>query len=460
MRMLTVVCVVLGSVPLLATPAPARPTTCPPVSFTAQADASLLKLSLLDLRPLGLATNVANLTLAPTKARMVSTAAVRSSAEAHYLDASVLGLALPRGPLEARVAQQAPPSAQSPTRNTALAVDLGAAKVGTGTLEAHARWTDPMTCGTQAGPAADATAALADATVLPGSSGPLLRASQNLQSRTATALVAKNNRAASAARAEIGLSKLDLIGNTVTLRVLRQPSLHVTATGHESTTTVDYQAPLLEITAPGLGTKRLETPGQSLDIPLPTTGLPSLLSNLPLNLAPPSTRLRLTLGTPTSTITSREVTASVTTLRLELLTTLTSTSSLTFTSPITLSSTNTNPTSAQTSAHAHASTHAQFSAPARTFAQARTSANAMTSTRSTVLLDLSVGLLSASATAPHLVTSPTSPPACGTPHCTLPVTGLNLGIAVGTGILILILGRFFLLLTTARRSRPSPAPHP
>ncbi|GIH11257.1 hypothetical protein Rhe02_93240 [Rhizocola hellebori] len=396
MRMLTVVCVVLGSVPLLAAPSTAAPG-CPPVSFTASADARLLNFALVDLRPLGLETHVANLTLAPTKAGMATTATVRGSAQAEYLDGSVLGLKLPRGPLEARVAQQAPPANQNPARNTALAVDLGpVGKIGAGSLEAQAQWTDPMTCGTQTGLAGQGAAAIVDAAILPGSSGAMVRASQNLQSRAATALVPKDGRAASAARAEIGLSKLELLGNAITVRVVQPPSLNAIATGRKETSSVEYHSPLLEITAPGLGTKKLDTPGQSLEIPIPTTTLSTILSGLPLRgltLGQHPTLIRLTLGTFTQTITDREVTASATSLRVELLT--------------------------------PGTTH---------------------------LLDLNIGLLTTSATAPPWAAAPTSPPppGCGTPACQLPLTGFNIGLATGAGILVLILGRFLLLLTTRR----------
>jgi hypothetical protein len=65
-----------------------------------------------------------------------------------------------------------------------------------------------------------------------------------------------------------------------------------------------------------------------------------------------------------------------------------------------------------------------------------------------------IGLLPATATAPPGTATPaTAPPAgCGTPGCQLPLTGHNIGIATGAGILILILGRLLLVLA-ARRSR-------
>ena len=246
--------------------------------------------------------------------------------------------------------------------------------------------------------------------MLPGSSGAMVRASQNLYSRAATAMVGKDNRAASAARAEIGLSKLDLLGDTITVRVIQPPSLNVLATGRKETSSVDFHAPLLEISAPALGTRKLDSPGQTLDIPVPATGLSTILSGLPLPALPlpaltlpgrqQTTLVRLSIGTLDQSITDREVTASATSLRIELLS---------------------------------GATHPESS-----------------------ILDLSIGLLGILlATAPPWIATPTSPPpARGTPGCKLPLTGFNIGVAAGVGILILILGRLLLVLTPRRRLRP------
>src|SRR5689334_2783537 len=129
MRLLTVVALVVGSVPAITTPTLASPSTCDTaMPFTASAQADLLKVGLLDLRPLGLKLpEVANLTVASSSAGMTTTAADKSTARAEYLDAAVLGLQLPRGPLEATVTQAAPPSHTEPVRNNALSVDLGIA---------------------------------------------------------------------------------------------------------------------------------------------------------------------------------------------------------------------------------------------------------------------------------------------------------------------------------------------
>src|SRR5581483_10173146 len=202
------------------------------------------------------------------------------TAQAEYIDASVLGLKLPRGPLEATVTQSAPPSHTEPARNNALAVDLGLAKAGTGDLLAHARWSDDMSCGNQVGRAGSASAALLEATVLPGSGGPMVQLARNLSSQAATALVARDGRAASAAAAEAGLASIQLLGNSataVTVKVIHPPQLTAIATGRARTSTVDYQSPLLEISGQGIATQRLDAPGQHGDISVPPTVLGTVL---------------------------------------------------------------------------------------------------------------------------------------------------------------------------------------
>jgi hypothetical protein len=416
MRLLAAL-VVIGSLPVLAPPASAAAaSTCDsPVRFTAHARADLLKVSLLDLRPLGLnLPQVANLTLARSSAGMASDEAVRSRAEAEYIDAEVLGLKLPRGPLEAKVAQIAPPTHDEPDRNNALAVDLGLARAGTGDLLAHARWADGMTCGTQVGRAGSASAALLEATVLPGAGGPMVRVSRNLSSQAATALLARDGRAASAAAAEVGLAGLELLGTgsaAVVVRVINPPQLTAVATGRKQTSTVEYQSPILEISGPGAPTQRLDAPGKTIDIPLPANmlgtvlnGLGALVQTLPVGLSR-ATLLRLSLGQLQKQIGDREVVASAASLRLQLLTVSTA------------------------------------AAPESS------------------LLDLSIGLLSASATAPQWVEPvPAGNPGCGTPACQLPKTGWKVTAAVAAGVMLFVLGRFLLVLTGRRASRRPPGP--
>lgn len=402
MRLLTVVTVVLGSVPVIAAPASAAAMCDRPSSFTAQAQADLLKVGLLDLRPLGLnLPQVVGLTLASSRAGMATDAAVRSNASAQYIDAAVAGLKLPAGPLEARVAQQAPPTHQDAVRNNALSVDLGLAKVGTGDLMAHAEWAEGMACGRQLGRAGSSSAAILEATVLPGSSGAMVKASRNLSSQAGTAILARKGHIAAAAGAEVGLAKVELFGAgaaAVTVRVVEPPQLMAVATGRKETSSVEYKAPLLEISGPGIGTRQLSGMGQAIDLPLPTTALGTVLNGLSLGQVASLTQLgeatmvRLTIGNLEQKITDGKVTASAASLRLQVL-----------------------------------------------------AAGAS-------LLDLSVGLLQVSASAPRL-TEPAPPNDCGTPGCKLPVTGLNIGLAAGVGVVLFLVGHFLLVLAGRRTPR-------
>lgn len=406
MRLLTVVALVAGSVPVVVSPAVAASTCDTPVRYTASASADLLKLGLLDLRPLGLnLPQVANLTLAGTSAGMASDAPERSSARAEYVDASVLGVKLPRGPLEATVAQVAPPTHTEPTRNNALSMDLGVARAGTGDLLAHARWADGMSCGTQVGRAGSASAALLEAVVLPGSGGPMVRLARSLSSQAATALLARDGRAASGAAAEAGLASLELLGNSssaVTVKVIHPPQLSAVATGKAQTSTVDYRSPILEVSGPGITTRRLDAPGQTMDISLPPTVLGSVLSGLVSSLGSlgSATIIRLSLGELRKQISDRSVEASASSIRLQLLT-----------------------------------------------------------IDQTSLLDLSIGVLHVAATAPPLAgTEPTGEPGCGGPGCRLPTTGWKVTAAVGAGVLLLFLGRLLFVLTARRSYRGPSAP--
>lgn len=398
MRLFAVAAIVLSSVPVITTPALAAGCD-QPQNYAAEASADLVKVGMLDPGILGLKLpKVADLTLASTSAHLGATSSVRSSARSEYLSAQVLGLALPRGPLEATVAQQAPPTHQDPVRNNALSIDLGVAKAGTGDLIAHARWADGMACGTQVGPAGSASAAILNVTVLPGSNGALVAARDNLASQAETATVQRNGRAATAAAARISLSSLDIAGGKLTIKVISPPTLMIYATGRAATSTVEYKAPILEITGPGIPRQELTGLGKTIDLPLQTSALGSVLSGLPLPVGlGQNSLLRLTIGDLTQQITDQKVTASAASLRLQVL---------------------------------------------------------VSGTTQAAVLDLGVGLLTASAQAPQW-TDPAplgNPGGCGAPGCKLPLTGLNVGIAVGAGILLFVLGRFLFVLSGRRRA--------
>ncbi|MBB5871333.1 LPXTG-motif cell wall-anchored protein [Allocatelliglobosispora scoriae] len=269
---------VLLTVPILAAPAtPASAAACSPGAFSARASADLVRVGLLDLRPLGLPVGpVADVRVASTSAGMNAKARTQSAAASRYADADLLGLSLPTGPLDKSVAQQAPPTHKAASVASAGAIQLGVARVGLGSLSAHATWAEGMGC-SYAGPAGVSRATVADLTVLPGSRNTsLVRAPQNLTSQAVTGLQLVNGKFAAAAAAEIELADLQLLSNSLGVKVLKPPTLAVIATGNARTSTVDYKAPILEISGDGVRTHRLDSPEKQIEVALP----PSMLARL------------------------------------------------------------------------------------------------------------------------------------------------------------------------------------
>jgi hypothetical protein len=226
---------------------------------------------------------------------------------------------------------------------------------------------------------------------------------------------------ASTAAAELELADLRLLGGAVSVKVLKPPTLTVTATGVAATSSVTYQAPLLEISGAGIQPKTLSTPSQDIELAVPVPGvtetlaaakdlpllagnpLASLLGDLPAVGTPSLGILRLSLGDGKSSISDAGVRASASSLRIQLL------------------------------------------------------VAGASSAKSSAVLDLGLGMLSASASAPCPPSaSPPPPPppsaGCGGPQCPgLPVTGMPpVAYASGAGILLLVLGRFLLLLSRRR----------
>ena len=116
-----------------------------------------------------------------------------------------------------------------------------------------------MSCGTQTGLAGQAAAATS-------SFGPprLLRRHRQRLRKPLQPRRHRDGRqrrlAASAARADIGLSKLDLIGGTITIRIIEPPSLNVLATGRQETSAVDYHAPCWRSPSPASAPKNSTHP--------------------------------------------------------------------------------------------------------------------------------------------------------------------------------------------------------
>ncbi|SDZ35183.1 LPXTG-motif cell wall anchor domain-containing protein [Micromonospora pattaloongensis] len=256
-------------------PAAAAPcaTTAP---YGATATADLVKLGLLDLHPLGLDLGpVADVRIASTSSGMNGTGPVNSQAGARQIDAKLLGVDVPLGPLSQALYQQAPPANAEPATATTLAEDLGVLRLGVGNLKAHATWIDGMECGAETGDASASSSTIVDVDVLPGSDDEaLVRLPGNLTSSTETGLTVSGGAVRSTATARIGVADVRLFAGSeseVTVKVLKPPTLTVGTAGTAASGTVDYTNPILEISGPNIPTQRIEAPGQNIDIALPSS---------------------------------------------------------------------------------------------------------------------------------------------------------------------------------------------
>jgi LPXTG-motif cell wall-anchored protein len=270
---------------------------------------------------------------------------VKAAAAARYLDAALFGVDLPDGPLSRTAYQEAPPRNAKPVTVSADRRDLGVASAGAGDMSAYATWHAGLACGTKPAEATRTSAAVAGADVLAGPGGvALVRIPAALRTRTATGLHAGGS---PVARSSAGPAEARVFAGTpaqVTVKVTRPATLTV---GRD----VAYQAPVVEISAPGIGTRRLDAPGQVLDVPLGGLGgtiealkperlrgvtgrgekgplaLPGLpappglpvVGGLPA-VGPEGSLLRVTVGTLTKDVTAESARAEATTVRLQVAT--------------------------------------------------------------------------------------------------------------------------------------------
>jgi LPXTG-motif cell wall-anchored protein len=329
-------------------PAPAAAPACQtPTGYAAGAGAEVMTLDALDLRPLGLPVGpVTDLRLGSTRSAMDGEAGpVKAAAAARHLDAALLGADLPAGPLSQSAYQQAPPRNAKPVTVRADRRDLGVASAGAGDLTAYATWHAGLACGTNSAEATHSSATVAGTDVLAGAGGvALVRIPAAQRARTATGLRAGGSPVATASA---GLSEARLFAGTpaqVTVKVIQPAELTV---GRD----VAYRAPIVEVSGPGIGTRRLDAPGQVLDVPLGGLGGtigalkperldgvtgrvgdgPLDLPGLPAFLDPPrggelpvlgtdDSLIRVTVGTLTKEVTGASARAEATTLRLQVAT--------------------------------------------------------------------------------------------------------------------------------------------
>ncbi|GAA3249357.1 hypothetical protein ACFO1B_47010 [Dactylosporangium siamense] len=251
----------------LAAPAVAAPADAAcPEGFGATAASNTLALGRVDLRATGLSGVVLPELRVATTHSGIAGGTLRAAADARYLRSSG---DLPAGVLGPRAYQQAPPSNDQPDVVNVAGVDLGALRLGTGGLRAQASWKNAGRCTTADGPRAASSATLAGITVLPGRNGRALLRINAVESATVTGVGSAGGRPAATAAATGGIADFKLLDNgpsAIGVRVISPPTLHVLAGAKK---TVDYTAPVLEITIPGQAPVRVSSAGSHVDVVVP-----------------------------------------------------------------------------------------------------------------------------------------------------------------------------------------------
>ncbi|MET7421403.1 hypothetical protein [Dactylosporangium sp. NPDC005555] len=251
----------------LAAPAVAAPADAAcPEGFGATAASNTLALGRVDLRATGLPGVVLpELRIATTHSGLAG-GDLRAAADARYLRSSG---DLPAGVLGPRAYQEAPPTHSGPDVVNVAGVDLGALRLGTGGLRAQASWNNARRCTTADGPRAASEAKLAGITVLPGRNGRALLRINAVESATVTGVGEAGGRPAAVSTATGGIADFKLLDNGPTaigVRVVSQPTLRALAGTRK---TVDYTAPVLEITVPGQAPIRVSSAGSHVDVVVP-----------------------------------------------------------------------------------------------------------------------------------------------------------------------------------------------
>ncbi|MEV6923624.1 hypothetical protein AB0M46_03775 [Dactylosporangium sp. NPDC051485] len=266
---------VLGAVSpvALAAPASAAGTVesagCPE-GFGATAASSTVALGGLDLRPLGLRLLPLPELRAATAHSGFAGGPARAAADARYLQSSGV---LPPGLIGPSAYQQAPPPHEQPATVPVQGVNLGALSTGTGGLKAHATWQDATKCSAAEGPRADAGAKLGGLALLPGRGGRALLRFGAIESGTSTRVGQLDGKASATATANGGVADFTLLPgspSSMGVRVLSAPTL--TATAGPTKKNVDYKAPVLEVRIPGRDAVRLDSAGSHADIVVPVDG--------------------------------------------------------------------------------------------------------------------------------------------------------------------------------------------
>jgi hypothetical protein len=251
-----------------ATAGAAESSGCPD-GFGATAASNTLAIGGLDLRPLGLNQPPLPELRAATAHSGFAGGPARAAADARYIQSSGV---LPPGLIGPSAYQQAPPPHQDPATVPVDGVNIGALATAAGSLKAHATWQDAAKCTEAAGPRATADARLAGLAILPARGGRALLRFGAIQAGTSTGVATQNGKAAASATANGGIADFTLLpgsASAIGVRVLSAPSLSVAAGAKQ---TVDFKPPVLEVHVPGRDAVRVDSAGSHADIVVPVDG--------------------------------------------------------------------------------------------------------------------------------------------------------------------------------------------
>jgi hypothetical protein len=263
----------LGALPASADP---ETSACGTFRFSAGASSDLVRLKALDLSPLGVKLPpIVDARISTTTATSSGGPDGRSEAVAKYLSAKVAGTGLPVGILDAEARQTSPPVAPTGVTVNPPGINLPTLSLGRGTLTARTTWPAAPRCKPVEGDQAKAGATVLNATVLPANNGTLVRLVDSTSSGSITSMVRNGDALNPRGTATTGLAHLTVLAGTpgeIGVKVIHAPELTATAAGTRSQSTVEYTAPVLEVTLPGGGKKTLDNAHRTVDIPVPTDG--------------------------------------------------------------------------------------------------------------------------------------------------------------------------------------------
>ena len=259
----------LNPIPVSAA-APAGAACARPERYAAEANAELLHLHRLDLRPTGRTGEpITDVGLAAAGSAMVAESAVNSAAAARLLDGRPAGRAAPTA-LTRPLHQQAPPSNAEAQHLEIAAQTVGPLALKAGRLTSHARWEPEMACGGGAGEVTRAQASNEGATILTGSAGrSLVAVPRGFQSLSTTALERRGANVHTVARASVTAREIRLLGDAVRVAVVHTPHLTTSISANGGSADVRYFPPTLEISGKGFATRRLEAAGDTVELVLP-----------------------------------------------------------------------------------------------------------------------------------------------------------------------------------------------